>query len=368
MSQQYSQFKALFAIAKSSFIALLRSPSAVAFTVGFPLVFVLVFGFIGGRHQSLKVGVASSVDTTSAVFKALEKRAVIQFVTTDSEVQMKEDLQKGRIASIIHISKKNTAEGAPPHYQITLSESGATKDKVKLLKSVLRDVIHQLDSKYIPERTTIAQIETVKLPGRIYRQIDFILPGMLGFSLLSTGVFGTAFLFFSLRQTLVLKRFFTTPIRKSNILLGEALARLIFQLLGALLLIAIGAYFFDFTLVHGLVSLLEILILSAFGLLIFMGFGFIISSISKNESTIPAVSNIIVLPQFMLAGTFFPIDILPQWLQPVCKILPLTFLNDALRKISFEGMHLWQMPKALLFLTLWGIVIYAVATKVFRWE
>src|SRR5699024_9881088 len=104
MSQQYSQFKALFAIAKSSFIALLRSPSAVAFTVGFPLVFVLVFGFIGGRHQSLKVGVASSVDTTSALYKALEKRAVIQFITTDSEAQMKEDLEKGRIASIIHIS------------------------------------------------------------------------------------------------------------------------------------------------------------------------------------------------------------------------------------------------------------------------
>ncbi len=369
MSQQYSQVKALFAIAKSSFIALLRSPSAVAFTVGFPLVFVLVFGFIGGRHQTLKVGVSSSVDTTSPIYRALDKKAVIQFITHRSKEKMNKDLQKGRIASIIDIEPIKGPKGqGHPHYKIVLYSSGATVEKVDLLESVLHDVINHLNSKILPHHPTVATVHTVKKPGRIFRQIDFILPGMLGFSLLSTGVFGTAFLFFSLRQTLVLKRFFTTPIKKSNILLGEALARLVFQLLGALLLIAIGCYFFNLTLVHGILTVLELLILSAFGLIIFMGFGFIISSIAKNESTIPAVSNVIVLPQFMLAGTFFPIDVLPHWLQPICKILPLTFLNEALRKVSFEGVHLWQLPKELLFLTLWGILIYAVATKVFRWE
>jgi len=70
------------------------------------------------------------------------------------------------------------------------------------------------------------QIE--KIPGRIYREIDFILPGQLGFSLLSAGVFGVAFLFFNLRQHLVLKRFFATPIRRSYIVLGEAISRVIF--------------------------------------------------------------------------------------------------------------------------------------------
>ncbi len=369
MSQQYSQVKALFALTKASFIAMLRSPSAVAFTVGFPLVFVLFFGFIGGTRQTLKIGIAASSDRHNPIYEKLEKTGTVKLITDESEEEMEENLEKGRIATILNISTDSgEAEEKGLHYRVQLLTSGAGKDKLELLKSVLNNVINQVNDEKLPQRPSVATISTTRMPGRVYRQIDFILPGMLGFSLLSTGVFGTAFLFFGLRQTLVLKRFFATPVKKFNILLGEALARLSFQLLGALFLIVIGYFFFRFTIIHGFETIFELLLLSAFGLIVFMGFGFIISSIAKNESTIPAVANIIVLPQFLLAGTFFPISVLPHWLQTLCKILPLTYLNDALRKVSFEGVRLWQLPKEILIITIWGIVIYAFATRVFRWE
>jgi ABC-2 type transport system permease protein len=185
---------------------------------------------------------------------------------------------------------------------------------------------------------------------------------------LSAGIFGTAFVFFHLRQTLVLKRFFATPINRLNIVFGETLARLIFQLITAVIIIALGYFAFGFTLEHGWETFFEMLILSAFGLLIFMGFGFIVSSISKNESAIPPLANIVTLPQFLLAGTFFPIDVFPNWLQPICKFLPLTYLNDAFRKVAFEGAGLFDIPKELIVLSIWGIVVYVVAVKVFRWE
>ncbi len=369
MSQQYSQVKALFALTKASFIAMLRSPSAVAFTIGFPLVFVLFFGFIGNSQQTLKIGIAATSDTQNPIFTALKKTSSVKLITDQSEADMEENLKKGRIAAILKIRvDPKKGEGSLPHYEIQLLTSGASADKLDLLKSVLSNIISRVNDEILPHRPSVASISATRMPGRIYREIDFILPGMLGFSLLSTGVFGTAFLFFGLRQTLVLKRFFATPVKKFNILLGEALARLIFQLLGALFLIVIGYFFFKFTIIHGFETLFELLLLSAFGLIVFMGFGFIISSIAKNESTIPAVANIIVLPQFLLAGTFFPISVFPHWLQVICKILPLTYLNDALRKISFEGVRLWQLPKEILVITVWGVVIYAFATRVFRWE
>ncbi len=369
MSQQYSQVKALFALTRASFTAMLRSPSAVAFTIGFPLVFVLAFAFIGGHPQQLKIALSAASDTTNPIYKALRQSKSVKLITGAGEKQMKEELEKGRIATILTITDvAGSITTKLPHYRLTLYTSGAGADKLDLLKSVLHNIVSRIDNRLLPERPSVASIKTVHNSGRIYREIDFILPGMLGFSLLSTGVFGTAFLFFSLRQTLVLKRFFATPVKKFNILLGEALARLIFQLLGAIFLIVIGYYFFRFTLIHGFETVFELLLLSAFGLIIFMGFGFIISSIAKNESTIPAVSNIIVLPQFLLAGTFFPISAFPDWLQPICRVLPLTYLNDALRKVSFEGAHLWQLPVELLILAAWGVVIYVVATRVFRWE
>ena len=191
---------------------------------------------------------------------------------------------------------------------------------------------------------------------------------MLGFSLLSSGVFGTAFVFLSLRLTLVIKRFFATPVKKYSIVLGEALARLVFSWLGALFIIAIGHFFFGFTLVHGFITVLNMLILSAIGLIIFMGFGFVISGIAKNESAVPPLSNIITLPQFLLSGTFFATTAFPSWLQALSNVLPLTYLNKAMRDVAFEGAGMGDITHDLLVLGIWFIIVYAVAVKTFKWE
>src|SRR5690606_7057427 len=102
-----------------------------------------------------------------------------------------------------------------------------------------------------------------------------------------------------------------------------------------------GYFVFDYTLVNGFVTFIEMILLCALGILVFMGFGFIISGLAKSQSTIPPLSNLVTLPQFLLAGTFFPIDVFPGWLQPFCRILPLTYLNDALRKVAFDNAGLW---------------------------
>ena len=102
--------------------------------------------------------------------------------------------------------------------------------------------------------------------------------------------------------------------------------------------------------------------------MVFMGFGFIISGLAKSESSIPPLANIVTLPQFLMAGTFFSISNFPKWLQPFCKALPLTYLNDALRQISFEGASLWDVRMDMLILFGWGIIIYAAASRVFKWE
>jgi ABC-2 type transport system permease protein len=120
--------------------------------------------------------------------------------------------------------------------------------------------------------------------------------------------------------------------------------------------------------VNGAVTLLELLVLSFIGLIVFMGMGFVVSGIAKSESSIPPLANLLTLPQFLLSGTFFTIDVFPTWLQPVCRILPLTHLNDAMRKVAFEGAHLTDCGKQIGILGIWGIITYAVAIKVFKWE
>jgi ABC-2 type transport system permease protein len=143
---------------------------------------------------------------------------------------------------------------------------------------------------------------------------------------------------------------------------------MLFQLIGSVVIISLGYFAFGFTLHSGLITFFEMLVLCALSLLIFMGFGFIISGIAKSESAIPPLSNLVTLPQFLLAGTFFSIDNLPKWLQPICRMLPLTYLNDALRKISFDGQTLWDVRLDVLILLGWGVLVYVAAAKLFKWE
>jgi ABC-2 type transport system permease protein len=244
----------------------------------------------------------------------------------------------------------------------------ASADKSATFLPLLENIINKVDKATFANRGTYAELVPEIRTVRQYRTIDFILPGQLGFSLLSAGVFGVAFLFFNLRQQMVLKRFYATPIRRGYIVLGEGLARVIFQMVTAVIIIGIGYFAFNFTLINGWATFLEIMVLSFLALLVFMGFGFIVSSIAKTESTIPPFANIVTLPQFLLAGTFFSIDVFPAWLQPISRSMPLTHFNDAMRRIAFEGAHLSDCWLQILILLAWGFVVYGVAIKVFRWE
>lgn len=375
MQNNYSQTKAILAIARASLKAILRSPSTVIFSLGFPLVFILVFGFLGsGSSIQLKAGMNSDADTANMVYEAIRQIEALTIVHYPA-AKMEEELQKGRITAIINISKKSLDQIVQPDgknpWNINLLSSDAVPDQeLALLKALIESKIKLLDAAHFPDKPTTATLGASLQPikGRVYRTIDFILPGQLGFSLLSAGVFGVAFLFLSLRQTLVLKRYFATPVKRSSILIGEGLSRIFFQLSTAVIILLAGYCFFDFTLVNGWVTFLELLVLSFIGLCVFMGFGFVVSGIARNEATVPPIANIITMPQFLLAGTFFPIETFPTWLQPFCNILPLTHLNDAMRNVAFEGAHLFDCTKQIGILGIWLIITSFVAVKVFRWE
>jgi ABC-2 type transport system permease protein len=368
MPTPYKQQKALLAITRASLRAILRSPSAVIFSFGFPLIFILVFGFMTDSRPTIKVGISSDTDTSAAnvLYQVLKQHAVIRIVDKRPK-ELKADLEKGRITAILSV--RSTGQTSFPKYVIDIISSSASADKIGLLQATLRDLSATLTQQNAPDLPQYAEIKMAPvLPGRIYRTIDFILPGQLGFSLLSAGVFGVAFVFFNLRQTLVLKRFFATPISRASIILGEGLARVLFQLSTAVVILLIGHLAFHFTLVNGWITFLELLFLCALGLIVFMGFGFVVSGMARNESMIPPFANLITLPQFLLAGTFFSVDTFPTWLQPVCRILPLTHLNNAMRNIAFEGSHIIDCGKEIGILLLWGIIIYGLAVKVFKWE
>ena len=364
---KYSNFRAMRAMIQASLQAILRSPSAIVFTIAFPLIFILVFGFLGnGSHFSIEVASAPGSDTTSPLYQVLRHVEVLKWVGSKDTANISKLLKQGDIVATIAIKKQ--PEGQKPEYIIMLNAASSELNKAKQLEGLINNIVQMQDPEMRKRQAEIVATSLQVSEVREYKSIDFILPGQLSFSLMSSGVFGTAFVFFNLRQTLVLKRFFATPVRRETIVLSEGIARMLFQILGSIIIITLGHFAFGFTLSHGIYTFINMLSMCCLGLLLFMGFGFIISSVAKNESAIPPFSNLITLPQFLLAGTFFSIENFPKWLQPVCRALPLTYLNDALRKISFDGANLWTVRYDIMVLSIWTVVVYVIASRLFKWE
>src|SRR5690606_2361755 len=89
--KSYSDIKATIAIAKASFRSITRSPSAVVFNLAFPLIFILVFGFIGGNSIRIDVGIKSGSDLNNPIIQELKQAEAIHLITELPDDEMSSD-------------------------------------------------------------------------------------------------------------------------------------------------------------------------------------------------------------------------------------------------------------------------------------
>jgi ABC-2 type transport system permease protein len=368
MAKPYSQSRALWAITRASFKAIFSQPTAIVFSLLFPIIFILIFGAFGNRGiPSYSVAIDPQSDTSNYFFQGLKNNPAIRIVRYPDTIARNSALEKGQLTAILGINEsKDSLQRS--RYSISIRSTSASGNLGALSQAL--DYFKLKFEAGIPgNHEEYVQIEQpVISEGTKYRQIDFILPGQLGFSILFSTLFGIAFTFFTLREQLVLKRFYASPVNRIHILLGIGMSRLFFQLINVIVLILFGHFFLHFTLQHGALTCIEMLSLSVIMLFLLMGVGLIFSSIAKNDSSIPLLINLFGFPQMLLSGTFFPITVFPGWLQSVCNILPLTQFNNAMRKISFEGLHLYDVWKEIGIMGIWIVVIYIILARVIRWE
>jgi len=366
MSHRISQVRAAITVSKFSLISTLKSPTAVVFSLLFPLIFIVVFGAMVGNKgpQVMSVAITANSDTSSPVYKALQKVPLIKLETNPSAEWQADALKRGKVGGILYIANDSTII---PHYTVHLNTSTASQDK-GLLEMLINETIRRINEQAFSGNMSIASVTATKSPGRLYRSIDFVLPGQLGFSLLMAGVFGSSYILFNLRQGLVLKRMRVTPVRRRSIITGEMLSRLFFHIISFSIMVGLGYYAFHFTLINGFATFTEMLCFSLLGLIVFMGIGFIISGLVQNENAISPIANTLVLPQILLCGLFFSIESYPHWLQGFCHLLPLTYFVEGLRKIAFDGKHIWELHTQLIGLLVWICIITPLSVKTFKWE
>jgi ABC-2 type transport system permease protein len=205
--------------------------------------------------------------------------------------------------------------------------------------------------------------ETVTEPGARY--VDFLVPGLIGMNLMGSGLWGLGFTVVIARSRKILKRFAATPMRRSHYLFSFMLSRLVFLVLEVAAVVVFAWLVFDFT-VRG--SWLSVTLITALGGFTFSGLGLLVAARPTTIEGVSGLMNFIMLPMWLLSGTFFSSERFPQVLQPFIKALPLTALNSTLRSVMNEGAALSSNWIPISILIAWCVVSFVVALKIFKWQ
>jgi ABC-2 type transport system permease protein len=102
--------------------------------------------------------------------------------------------------------------------------------------------------------------------------------------------------------------------------------------------------------------------------LMFLTLGFSIGSLAKTQESVGVIASIFIYPQIVMSGVFFPIETLPEFIQPFSEILPLSIVADAMRSISSDGLSLLSVYKNIIGISIWIVIGTFVSTKLFVWK
>ncbi|MCM2314967.1 MAG: ABC transporter permease [Thermoanaerobaculia bacterium] len=326
----------------------LRQGEAVFWVFVFPLLLALALGFAFREKppDRIPIGVAKG-ERAVVVAAALEKSPALR-VRLYEPAEGREALRVGRISLLVETDSRAVFRFDP------------TRPDSRMARMEAADAMQRAAGRIDP-----VKIGEATVTERGSRYIDFLIPGLLGLNLMGTGMWGVGFSIVTARAQKLLKRLVATPMRKRDYLLAQMFSRIAFLAAEVAVLVGFGWLVFDVG-VRG--SLLLLSVICFVGAMAFAGFGVLVAARAETIEAVNGLMNLVMLPMWLLSGVFFSADRFPDAAQPFIRALPLTALNDALREVMIEGAGLLAVLPELANLTIWCIVSFVVALKIFRWK
>jgi ABC-2 type transport system permease protein len=337
-----------------------REPEALFWVFVFPILLAIALGiaFREKPADKLRIAIEKSIGAEQ-ISKLLSVRKDMEPVVLDTK-EANEQLRKGKVDLIVSIDRSIGAqpEGAAP------SNLVFTYDQTRSANEIARMASQDAIERGLGRKDMISiRDNEVVTPGSRY--IDFLIPGLIGMNLMGSGMWGVGFAVVLARTRRLLKRLAATPMRRSHYLLGFMLSRMIFLVPEVAVLVVLGWIVFKVK-IYG--SIPDLTIVSIFGSMTFAGMGMLMASRAKTIEAASGWMNFIMMPMYILSGSFFSYERFPAFAIPIIRALPLTALNDALRAVMNDGKPLYAIWLELAVLAIWGILSFGVALKIFKWQ
>src|SRR5688572_11886400 len=339
---------ALVQLTLARFREFIREPEAVFWAFVFPIVMslALAIAFPSRAERDVLVGVqpGPSAESLRATLRG-KKGIAVREVPPEDE---RRALREGTVNVIV-------LPTTPPTYRFD-----PAREESRLARAVVDDVLKGAAGRRDPWQ---AHEQPQEVAGSRY--IDWFIPGLIGMGLMSNGMWGIGFGIVQARMRKLLKRMVASPMRRRDFLLAQLFARMAFLPAEVLvpLLFAVVAFGMP---VNG--DAVTILTVTLVGALSFGAIGLLLAARARTIEAISGLMNLVMLPMWILSGVFFSSANFPDAVQPLIQALPLTALIDALRAVILDGATLVAVSAELTVLTVWGVVPFFVALRLFSWR
>ena len=350
---------------------LFRDKVAIFFVFIFPLIFLLIFGsiFSGNDEVSFRVGLVNESDSEFAGEFASQIKENKVF-DVDEEVsnidQAKEKMNRGQLDTTIvlpggfgDVSEKGYPAG---EVKILYDENNASAGQT--LGSVMDGILKEINNEFVEIEEPLS-VTTESTATKGLTQFDYTFSGLLGFTLLSLGIFGPTTVFPRLKQRGVLRRYHTTTLKVWQYFTANVVSNAAVGLIAVAFMFLAAFLVFDLNMRGDYLNLGIVVIL---GTILLFGIGLAIGGWAKNENQAAPLSQMVVLPMMFLSGVFFPTFLMPELLQNITKFIPLTPIVDSVRYVVTEGKTVFDLGPEMAIILGWTLVIYLIAFKAFRWE
>jgi ABC-2 type transport system permease protein len=364
-------FLPVWTFARIEVIRTFRDRVALFFTFVFPLIFLFVFGGIFGGNNQVSFNVAlinQSESQIASTFVEQAKQGDILKINEDVTTleQAKEKMNRSELDGTIILPANfgQPAQSGVPAGQAEVLYNQNNEQAAQTLGSVLGQIFEGINAQFVDVNKPFT-VKTVSTANESQRRFDYTFAGLLGFSILSLGIFGPTNVFPQLKKQGVLRRYHTTTLKVWQYFTANVLAQAVIGILSVALLFVTALTVFKLNMNGDYLSLIAFVALST---IVLFGVGLAVGGWAKNENQAAPLANLITFPMMFLSGTFFPRFLMPEWLQSASFFLPLTPVIDGARLIVTEGKTLFDIAPQVGLLVAWGVVVYIIAFRVFRWE
>jgi len=345
-----------------------REPLALAFLLGFPLVFMLLFGaiFNSDNDANYAIGVVDDDKTpvsqafTDQALASVEALKIIKY--SDGAVAGK-DLRYGDLDTYIVIPAgfggqvASNWQGTTANVTLEMTYDESNVQTSQQLVSIVNAVARAFARIEIP--VTVAA-NPIRVDTKI-TYIDFIAPGIIVFGLLIM-IPTAARVIVRDRETGFLSRLLTTPIRPWDFLLGYSLCLVVIAIAQIIIFVALG-HWLGMNIVGNIWLAFLVFFLTG---LCSIGVGMLIGSLARTTHQAEPFCWLISMPLAMLSGSWFSIEMMPMYLRQVANLFPYAHAIDAARRVLSRGIGLEAVSSDLIFLAVWAVVIFIIGTFFFR--